>query len=51
MWNRWKNYFLQLLDSHGVSDVMQMEMHIAVPLVPESNASDIDIFYGKVEKV
>jgi hypothetical protein len=32
--NRWKNYFCQLLNSHGVSDVKQTEMHTAEPLVP-----------------
>jgi hypothetical protein len=33
--NRWKNYFSQLLNVHRVSDVRQIEMHTAEPLVPD----------------
>jgi hypothetical protein len=32
--NRWKNYFSQLLNVHMVSDVRQIEIHTAEPLVP-----------------
>jgi hypothetical protein len=32
--NRWKNYFSQLLNVHNVSDVRQIEIHTAEPLVP-----------------
>jgi hypothetical protein len=32
--NRWKNYFSQLLNVHNVSDVRQIEVHMAEPLVP-----------------
>jgi hypothetical protein len=32
--NRWKNYFCQLLNVHNVSDVRQIEVHKAGPLVP-----------------
>jgi hypothetical protein len=32
--NRWKNYFSQLLSVHRVSDVRQIEIHTAEPLVP-----------------
>jgi hypothetical protein len=31
--NRWK-YFSQLLNVHNVSDVRQIEVHMAEPLVP-----------------
>jgi hypothetical protein len=34
--NRWKNYFCQLLNIHGVNDVRQTEIHTADPLVPTS---------------
>jgi hypothetical protein len=34
--NRWKNYFCQLLNVHGVSDVRLTEIHTAEPLVPEA---------------
>jgi hypothetical protein len=33
--NRWKNYFSQLLNVHRVSDVRQIEIHTAKPLVPD----------------
>jgi hypothetical protein len=32
--NRWKNYFPQLLNVHNISDVRQIEVHTAEPLVP-----------------
>ena len=31
---RWRNYFSQLLNVHGVNDVRQAEIHTAEPLVP-----------------
>jgi hypothetical protein len=33
--NKWKNYFSQLLNVHRVSDVRQVEIHIAELLVPD----------------
>jgi hypothetical protein len=33
--NRWKNFFNQVLNVHGVHDVKQMDIHMAEPLVPE----------------
>jgi hypothetical protein len=32
--NRWKNYFSQLLNVHNVSEVRQIEVYMAEPLVP-----------------
>jgi hypothetical protein len=32
--NMWNNYFSQLLNGHNVSDVGQIEVHTAEPLVP-----------------
>jgi hypothetical protein len=32
---RWRNYFSQMLNVHGVSDDRQAEIHMAEPLVPE----------------
>jgi hypothetical protein len=32
--NRWKNYFSHLLNVHNVSEVRQLEVHTAQPLVP-----------------
>jgi hypothetical protein len=38
--DRWKNYFSQLFNVHRVSDVRQIEIHTAEPLVPEPSPSD-----------
>jgi len=35
---RWRNYFSQLFNVHGVNDVGQAETHTAEPLVPEPSA-------------
>jgi len=35
---RWRNYFSQLLNVHGVNDVRQTEIHTEEPLVPEPSA-------------
>jgi len=32
---RWRNYFSQLLNVHGVNDVRQRELHTTEQLVPE----------------
>jgi len=39
---RWKKYFSQLFNVHGVKDVRQAEKHTAVPLVPEPSAAEIE---------
>jgi hypothetical protein len=38
-----RNYFSQLLNVHGVSDVRQTEIHTAEPLVPEPSAFDFEV--------
>jgi len=35
---RWRNYFSQLLNVHGVKEVKQAEIHALEPLVPEPSA-------------
>jgi hypothetical protein len=40
--NRWKNYFSQFLNVHRVRDVYQTEINTAVPLVPNSNPSEVE---------
>jgi hypothetical protein len=40
---RWKNYFCQLLNVHGVNDVRQTEIHTAEPLVPEPRSFEAEI--------
>jgi hypothetical protein len=41
--NRWKHYFSQLLNVHNVSDVRQIEVHTAEPLVPGPSRLEVDI--------
>jgi len=40
---RWRNYFSNILNVHGVSNVRQTEIHKAEPLVPEPSASDVEL--------
>jgi hypothetical protein len=40
---RWKNYFSQLLNVHGISDVRQIEIHTAERLVPDPSPSEDEI--------
>jgi hypothetical protein len=48
--NRWKNYFSQLLIVHNVSDVRQIEVHMAEPLVPVSSRLEVEIATAKLKK-
>jgi hypothetical protein len=47
--NRWKNYFCQLLNIHGMGDVRETEMHSAKPFVPECSASLVEVAVGKLK--
>jgi hypothetical protein len=40
--NRWKNFFKQVLNIHGVHDVRQMDIHTAEPLVPEPSLVKVE---------
>jgi hypothetical protein len=44
------NYFSQLLNVHDVSDVGQIEVHMAEPLVPGSSHLEVKIATAKVKK-
>jgi hypothetical protein len=46
---RWRNYFSQLLNVHGVSDVKQAEIHTAEPLLPEPSVSDVELAIEKLK--
>jgi hypothetical protein len=46
---RWRNYFSQILNVHGVSDVRQAEIHTADPLVPETKALEIELAIEKLK--
>jgi hypothetical protein len=48
--NRWKNYFPQLLNVHNVSDVRQIAVHTAEPLVPGSSCLEVEIAIAKLKK-
>jgi len=46
---RWRNYFSQLFNVHGVKDVRQAEIHTAEPLIPEPNASEVGLAIDKIK--
>jgi hypothetical protein len=47
--NRWKNFFNQVLNIHGVHDVRQMDIHMAEPLVSEPSLVEVEIAIGKLK--
>jgi hypothetical protein len=42
-----ENFFNQVLNIHGVHNVMQMDIHTAEPLVPEPSLVEVEIAIGK----
>jgi hypothetical protein len=46
---RWRNYFSQLLNVRGVSDVRQTEIHTTEPLVPEPSAFEVELAIEKLK--
>jgi len=44
---RWRNYFSQLFNVHGVKDFGQAEIHTAEPLLPEQSAFEVELAIGK----
>jgi hypothetical protein len=48
--NMWKKYFSQLLNVHNVSDVRQIEVHMAEPLVPGPSRLEVKIAIAKLKK-
>ena len=40
---RWRKYFSQLLNVHGVNDVRQPEIHTVETLVPEPSAFEVEL--------
>ena len=47
---RWRNYFSQLFNVHGVKDVGQVEIPTADPLVPEPSAFEVELATEKLKK-
>jgi predicted RNA-binding protein Jag len=46
---RWRNYFSQVLNVHGVSDVRQAKIHTAEPLVPEPSVLEVQSAIEKLK--
>ena len=46
---RWRDYFSQLLNVHGVHDVRQTEIHTAEPLVHEPSSFEVDLAIEKLK--
>ena len=46
---RWRNYFSQILNVHGISEVRQAEIHTAEPLVPEPNVLEVELAIEKLK--
>jgi len=46
---RWRNYFSQLFNVHGVKDVGQAEIHTAQPLVPVPSAFEVELAIRKLK--
>ena len=40
---RWRNYFFQLLNVHGVNEVRQTEIYTTEPLVSEPSVSEVKL--------
>jgi hypothetical protein len=50
IFNRWKNCFSQLLNVNNVSDVTQIEVHAAEPLVSGPGRLEVEIAIAKSKK-
>jgi hypothetical protein len=48
--NRWENYFSQLLNVLNVSEVRQIEVHTAEPLVSGHSLLEVKIAIAKLKK-
>jgi len=46
---RWRNYFSQLFNVHGVKDFRQAEIHTAEPLVPKPSSAEFELAIDKLK--
>ena len=46
---RWRKYFSQLLNIHGVNEVKQIKLHTAEPQVPEPSAFEVELAVEKLK--
>jgi hypothetical protein len=49
VFNKWKNFFNQVLNVHGVHDIRQMDIHMAKPLLPELSLVKVKTAIGKLK--
>jgi len=47
---RWKNYFTQLFNLHGIKDVGRTEIHTAELLLPEPRAAELELDIDKLKR-
>jgi hypothetical protein len=40
---RWRKYFSQLLNVHGINDARQTEKHTSVTIVPEASVFEVEL--------
>jgi hypothetical protein len=48
--NRWKNFFNQVLNVHGVHNIRQMYIHMAEQFVPESRLVEVETAIGNLKR-
>jgi hypothetical protein len=48
--NRWKNYYSHSFNVHRVSDVRQIEIHIAEPLGPDPSPFEFEIVVENLKR-
>jgi hypothetical protein len=51
IFNRWENFFSQLLNVHRSSVVRQIEIHTAEPLVPDPSPSEVEVAIVKMKNI
>jgi len=44
---RWRKYFSQLLNVHGVNDITYTEIHTAEPIMPEPSSFEVELAIEK----
>jgi hypothetical protein len=49
--NRWKDFFNQVLNIHGVYDVRQMDIHTTEPLVPGPSLVDLKLLLESLKDI
>jgi len=47
---RWRNYFSQLLNVHGINDVRHTEIHTVKPLVSEQSTLEVEMAIEKLKR-